>query len=480
MAIRHPRGVDLGAWFDGEGASPVGDHVVRCARCQRRVSEFARVRAWVRAQPFFAMGEGPAAMTPRRRWRPAMVPIVVVLLLLLVAPDRPWQSRRPMTSAGRTGEQESERPPRATVGGGPGGSSAPSTVLSEQPPSVAEPAAGSGGGPAAVPGSSRNLRLGLIVPTVGDLAREGAQIRDVVRRRIDLANASGGVGGRAVELLVVSAEDRAGVASLPRRVNALIGGFGAAPPPGVTWLLPADPAITGPDVLPAEPSPWAAGVELARLVKSQGLRGPIGVVVGSGPEAALADGLATGAPTTAVTAAPGTTCSAEVDSLRRGGAGALAVAGSPALASRCLESASRAGWHPALGALLAPSAAYGSLPADSTVGALRTLLSLPWPTWSDPGAARFRASTRSESYRALVSFAAAELAIDVARQRGNVSLPAVASGTWRSDLFDLVGTTNRAGLVVMAGPGSWIQVPPLQLPEIPVLPLGPPAGLLGH
>ncbi|HEX2063685.1 MAG TPA: hypothetical protein VHE80_04605 [Acidimicrobiales bacterium] len=480
MAMRHPRGIDLGAWFDGEGAGSVGEHVVRCARCQRRVSELARVRAWVRAQPFFAMGDHATAASPRRRWRPAMVPIMAVLLVLLLAPNRPWEGPRPMTAAGRANDQPAERAGRPSAGDAPpAGDTSPSTVVTQEPAPLLGVQPGATGDKAAT-GSSRSLRLGLIVPTIGSLAGEGVQITEVVRRRIELANASGGVGGRAVELLVVAAEDKAAVAALPRRVNALVGGFGAAPPPGVPWLLPADPAITGPDVLPAEPSPWAVGVELGRLLREQGLRGPIGVVVGPGPEAALADGLSIEAPTTRVAAASESSCASEVDSLRRAGAAALAVAGSPALAARCLESAARAQWAPPSGTLLAPSAAYGGLPRAAELEALRTVLALPWPTSSDPGAARFRATTRSQSYRALVSFAAAELAIDVARQRGNISLPAVASGTWRSDLLDLVGVTGRVGSVVVAGSGSWIRVPPISLPEIPALPLGAPAGLLGR
>lgn len=477
MAMRHPGGIDLGAWFDGEGAGSVGEHVVRCARCQRRVSELARVRAWVRAQPFFAMGDAANGAPPHRRWRPAMVPILAVLLVLLLAPNRPWEGPRPMTTAGRAGDQPAERAGRSSGGDAPPArDTSPSTPATEEPAPLGEAQSRPTGKPAT--GSSPSLRLGLIVPTVGSLAGEGVQITEVVRRRIELANASGGVGGRAVELLVVAAEDKAAVAALPRRVNALVGGFGAAPPPGVTWLMPADPSITGLHVLPAEPSPWAAGVELGRLLREQGLRGPIGVVVGSGPEAALADGLSMEAPTTRVPAASESSCATEIDSLRRAGAAALAVAGSPALAARCLESAARAQWAPPSGALLAPSAAYGTLPPAARLDAVRTVLALPWPTSSDPGAARFRASTRSQSYRALVSFAAAELAIDVARQRGSVSLPAVASGTWRSDLLDLVGVTGRVGSVVVAGSGSWVRVPPISLPEIPALPLGAPSGLL--
>jgi hypothetical protein len=73
-----------------------------------------------------------------------------------------------------------------------------------------------------------------------------------------------------------------------------------------------------------------------------------------------------------------------------------------------------------------------------------------------------------------VSFAAAELAIDVARQGAGVSLPAMAMGSWRSDLFDLIGTTSQTGAVVVAGVGSWVQSPPVPVPGIVAGPLLPP------
>lgn len=479
--LRHPRGVDLGAWFDGEGAGTVGAHVVGCARCQRRVSEMARVRAWVRAQPFFAMGDGvaePVADRPRR-WRPAVVPALAVLMLAVLVPNRPWQSPRgPMDSASRVGgERSHEAGPGPGAAQRPGGPAAPTPPAADQPATPGRAAGDAGPVESASPGNGV-LRLGLVVPTVGRLAREGAEIREVVRRRIELANASGGVGGRPVELVTVASEDHAGVAGLRHRVDALVGGFGAAPPDGVPWLLPADPSITGPQVLPVEASPWWAGVQLGTVLRDQGLRGPVGVVVGSGPESALADGLANRVAVTTVPSPPDGSCQAPVDSLRRAGASALAVAGPPDLAARCLEAAGRALWHPRFGAVVPPSAAYTSPALLPQLGGSRTVLALPWPTWTAPGAARFRASTRSASYRALVSFAAAELAIDVARQRGGISLPAIASGTWRSDLVDLVGTTSRPGSVVVADLGSWVQAPPL--PALPDLPLGPaaPAGLL--
>ena len=481
MFLRHPRGTRLGAWFDGEGEERLGAHVLGCARCQKKVSELARVRAWVRAQPFFAMGEeSPARPAPApRRPRSLVVPALLGLLFVVLAPNGPWDSSRaPMDSAARVGEERSESPRAASP------SQVPADVDADGTADMGDGLVGlDGEGTLAGPqpkGPPTPLRLGLIVPTKGLLAAEGAEVRNVVRRGVALANASGGVSGLRVELVVVPAEDTAAVAAIGRRVTALIGGFGAPPPAGVTWLLPADTAITGPDVLSAEAAPWAVGVRLARSLQDEGLRGLIGVVRGVGPDADLADGLASQAPAVTVSIGGDGSCNAEVASLRRSGVLALAAAGPPDLAARCLEAASRAGWHPRHGTLVAPSAVYAGVPPVADGGGPRTVLGLPWPTWDVPGAARFRATTQSSSYRALVSFAAAELAIEVARQAGEVSLPAMALGTWRSDLFDLVGTTSRTGAVVVAGLGSWAQVPRLPAPaqvDVPQLP--PPPRLIG-
>jgi ABC-type branched-subunit amino acid transport system substrate-binding protein len=475
VVARHPRGTRLGAWFDGEGEDLVGAHVVRCSRCQKRVSELSRVRAWVRAQPFFAMGEETARLGPApRRTRPLLVPALLVLLFFLLVPTTPWVSRQAPVDSSRMEEGHSASPPIASVD--PEG---PASTPADESGEADVGATAAGEQASAEAGASRRsaspLRLGLVVPATGPLAAEGAEIVDVVRRRITLANAGGGVGGLPVELVVVRAEDGAGVAGLRRRgVAALIGGFGIAPPPGLPWLLPADPSVTGSDVLPVEAPAWSVGAQLGSVLRGQGLHGPIGVVRGSGPDAGLAEGLATQARTTVVPLGADGSCHAEVASLRRSGAVALAIAGEPDLAGRCLDAARRIRWRPRFGTLVAPSAAYTVLPSSDAQEGPRTVLALPWPTWDVPGAARFRASTQSSSYRALVSFAAAELAIDVARQAGGISLPAMAFGSWRSDLLDVVGNTTETGAVVVAGVGTWLQTSPLPVPGVADVPLSPP------
>jgi len=105
----------------------------------------------------------------------------------------------------------------------------------------------------------------------------------------------------------------------------------------------------------------------------------------------------------------------------------------------------------------APSAAYRDTSEASAVPGATTVLGLPWPTSAAPGSARFRAVVPGvSSYRAMVSFAATELAVAVARAAGSVTPAAVAGGTWRSDLFDYTGTANAGAQSVVTSPVGWV------------------------
>jgi len=66
-----------------------------------------------------------------------------------------------------------------------------------------------------------------------------------------------------------------------------------------------------------------------------------------------------------------------------------------------------------------------------------------------------------------VSFAATELAIEVARQKDAVSTTTVAGGAWRSDLFEMTGTSVRLVPVVM-GTEGWAPAP--EIVGAPILP----------
>ena len=262
-----------------------------------------------------------------------------------------------------------------------------------------------------------------------------------------------------MELIVAPAEDRAAIDAMAARVNAIVGGFGADIPTTTPWIFPADPLVTGANVVPAEASARVVGAQLATDLRNQSPLGLVGVVVGSGPDAALATGLASKINVTTVTAKRNTSCLTEIATLRRSGAMTLAVAGDSDLAVACIRAAARTPWHPRLGPLVAPSAAYAGIASLPEATGTRTVLGLPWPTSSAPGAARFRATTTSQSYRALVSYAATELAIDVARQTGTVSVASMADRAWRSDLVELDGATNRVGSIASALFGAWIALP---------------------
>lgn len=468
MIARHPNKLALGAWFDGEGPDNVGSHVARCGRCRRRVADLARVRSWLRAQPFVAMAdEADEPSSSGRAWRPVLVAASLLVAYLAVpgfAGRDSGRSSGPLNALAGDSVDRSVSPSSTAAGGDP----AASADVSPPPPAAATPGPASNGG---LSRSAQNsvarlrtwnapLRLGLVVPTIGPLAREGAEVREVVQRRVQAANTSGGVAGVPIELVVVPAEDRAAIEAMADTVKAIVGGFGAEVITSTPWLFPADPLVTGPNVVPAEASPRAAGAQLASDLRAEGLAGLVGVVVGTGPDAAMANGLATKANVTTVLARKDTNCLTEVAALRRAGAMVLAVAGDSDLAVSCVRAAARSSiWQPRLGPLVPPSAAYAGIAALPEATGLRTVLALPWPTSSAPGAARFRATTASQSYRALVSYAATELAIDVARQTGTVSLVSMSGRSWNSDLLKLDGVTNLAGTVVSALLGTWLPAP---------------------
>ena len=461
--VRHPRKIDLATWFDGEGSDRVGGHVLRCHRCQRHVDELARLRSWLRAQPFVAMRDPDDAPSPvpgrRRARRPLVAAAALAATVMVVAESGDAPSGLNAASSGTT-TTVVERTDRITIVDVPEDDVRPvvsELVTPDSTPGSATPPASSPNARPRQTTVANPLRLGLIVPTTGALAAEGAEVTAVVRQRVDAANAAGGVAGVPIALATAPAEDPEAVTRLGDNVDVLVGGFGTAAAPGDTpWLLPADPAVTGPAVVPAELTARLAGSELAGVLRRQGLNGVVGVVVGSGPDSALGTGLASKTATTSVNAKEGTNCVPEVSALRRTGAVALAVAGTPDLAAKCMKAAFQVLWLPTFGTVLAPSAAYAGLHTMPEAIGARTVLGLPWPTADTPGAARFRSTTRSTSYRALVSYAATELAIEVARQKGGVSLQAVEQGAWRSDLFDMNGLESRVNNLVAAFLGTWL------------------------
>ncbi|HUR17344.1 MAG TPA: ABC transporter substrate-binding protein [Acidimicrobiales bacterium] len=466
MIGRHPHKLAIAAWFDGEGSESVGGHVARCGRCRRYAADLARVRSWLRAQPFVAMTDEEVDEPRRSRhvWRPLMV-AALLLFAYLIAPDRGdgGLDRSSRDRLGALGENSSDvgSPPPSAVPD-TAGSAATDARIS---PSAARGATGSAAKQEEALGLARSaagnspLKLGLVVPMSGPLAREGLEVRDVVQRRVQAANTSGGVAGVPIELIVAPAEDGQAIAAMAGAVNAIVGGFGAEIPTTTPWIFPADPLIAGTNVVPAESPARAVGARLGAELRNQAPLSLVGVVIGAGPDAALATGLASRANVTTVNARKNTSCLTEMATLRRAGAMILAVAGDTDLAATCIRAAGRYPWYPRVGPLVAPSAAYAGIGSLREATGSRTVLALPWPTSPAAGAARFRATTTSESYRALVSYAATELAIDVARQTGTVSLASMAGRTWHSDLVHVDGILNRPGGVASALFGAWITTP---------------------
>jgi ABC-type branched-subunit amino acid transport system substrate-binding protein len=449
--VRHPRRVVLEAWFDGEIDDGIGAHVGACGRCQQRLLAVQRVGAAVRATPF-------AAPTPRLRVPHVAVAglaAAMVTLLLFRLPDAGVQ-------VGILGSHNSDHAThgssRVSATGASGlarsGSNSDGIGVGRLAPRL--PASGTGdqgASPMPPPAASwaLPLRLGVVVPSLAPRSGETGDIERAVDVVARAANAAGGINGRPVDIVALD-----GAQPLrPGRVDVLVGGFGIAPPAGTPWLLPADPTVAGADVMSAELTPTAAGTELAMDLARRGIQGTIAVLIGSGPESGMAQGVAAVARTYPLKLAPTSSCDQEVGRLRFSGAVALAIAASPDQIVRCADAVARVAWSPPGGLLVPPSVAYERTDLVPELLGARTVLGLPWPTSPDAGAARFRAAVGSSSYRALVSFAAAELAIQVARAKSVITPDTISSQSWKTDLTRFDGMSNTGARVDVAGPGGW-------------------------
>jgi hypothetical protein len=482
--------MQLEAWFDGEaldGAVPAdfSGHVTSCPACFRHLETLSRLRVAIHRvggaplAPDLSAPERISALAPlpgrERKWSRALVAVPAALALLAAAAvgvsqvrlhdrlsaDRSVGGNAPSSSSsGGTGASSS-----GARSGGVSGASPSSTQARNASTGSASAVSGSpsgaskGTGPTGLAGP---LTLAVIVPTQGTAAAEGVEVTDAVRQAVAEANHSGGVGGAAVQLTVVPAEDSAAVAGLAGTVTAVVGGFGNAPASSVPWLLPADPWVSGVSVVASELTPAEAGARLGQDLLRRGATGVVGVVVGSGPDTALETGLAQEVRVAPVSAPSTGACLPALTALEAQGVEAVAIAGSPTLAASCASAFGSLAWAPPDGILVAPSAAYGGVTSAGVVPgtSVYTVLGLPWPESSNPGAARFRSEVPgASSYRALVSFAAVELAVQVARSTGSLSLAKIASGSWQSDLYDFAGTANVGAQVVQQSAGSWVSAP---------------------
>ena len=487
MRRRHPSSAELAAWLVGEAAPDVCMHVLRCRRCSGTLARLGQARAVRRGEP------APPAAGRRPHWASALVAGAAAVALLVGATGIPGRIRptpageaagapsqaaalpvpgdalSPLPAAG-PGAEPAAGPDPSPAGAEPTGAAASGDVRRPRPvagpaaDAVAEPPVPAATAAPVVPATAGapsrgapedGMRAGVPVPVHGPDAAEGHEVVRAVRAAAALA-AEKGAGGRPVHIVVVPVDDDAARRVALARVDVLVGGFAMPAPPGLPWLVPADSGVDGPDVVSGETTPGQAGdvlgADLARRAD-----GAVGAVTGGGADGLLADGLALHVRVDRVAAAPGTSCDREVAALRRARVAALAVAGPPELARRCLEAAGRLRWRPPGGVLVAPSAAYAGLERSLSAQGARTARGFPTPLADEPGARRYRQVVPgSRAYRALVSFAAAEMLLDVVRATGEISAQPVRAGHWRSDLYDLDAGRNLSARVVSARLGRWV------------------------
>jgi len=278
-----------------------------------------------------------------------------------------------------------------------------------------------------------------------------------VRAVVNRTNDAGGAGGRRVEVIAVPTDDDAARSDALTQVDALVGGFAIDAPAGLPWIMPADVGLAGPDVAAAELAAEQAGAALGADLIARGGRGTVAAVVAPGADGGLAAGLARSLLVHSVEAGANTSCDQEIVALRKRDVTALALAVPPDLARRCAAAAARQGWRPSGGLLLAPSAVYAHLERELVAQGARSAVALSTPNADDAGSSRFRQSAPGcDSYRSLVSFAAAELAVGAAgASNGVLSLSAVRDRRWHSDLYDVDGGRHTTTHVVAVRFGRW-------------------------
>jgi hypothetical protein len=506
MQRRHPSPLELGAYFDGEPIEGVPEHVARCRKCRESLDELRGVRCAVRGELDLTDG----STRRRARWTVALIPVAAAVALLLAiaappgglpvtrvenadqsafapaAPPRfeptgtpdvtttpPPEGATPASrpsGAGRAGSAGSPAAGSPTTGGSPAGAGTDVALPSAPAPGTKVAAGRSSSAAASGPATGRStpapagpLRLGVPVPTRGPSSGEGNEVLRAVRAVADRANDAGGVAGRRVEVVVVPTDDGEALSKALGRVEALVGGFAVDAPGGMPWVMPADVAPSGPDVaageLAAEQAGAALGLDLAARSTERRM---IGAIVAPGPDAALAAGLAKSLPVQQVSAGTDTSCDQEVVALRKREVAALALAVPPDLARRCAAAAARMGWRPSGGLLLAPSAVYAHLERDLVAQGARSAVALSPANTDDAGTARFRrACPGCDSHRALMSFAAAELALGSARTaNGALTMTGLRDRRWQSDLYDVNAGQHTTSHVVSIRFGRWSNTAP--------------------
>jgi hypothetical protein len=480
------------AWHDGEHDDPtIVQHLESCDRCWSAAHELAAVDRVVRASGGATTSANatsprvPGAQKAARTNRTAplqkagilaVVALVVGVLAVPAIPASVDLSRATLAGMLRAASPN-HAPADAKRAAAPKPATAPNNVAAARsqtaaprPGASARPQPASGAQQAAIaqqsPVITKALRIGVPVPDgVRAESDDALQVIRAVRAAVDAANANGGVAARPVTLDIVDAATVATGAPY----DVLVGGIASTAATGEVivpgdkpWILPADPRVSGSSVLVAEPDAADAGRAVSATL-TIAPTAPIAVLDDSGASSAFGRqvALTRRGPVATVAVPVGQTCDSSISSARKQQSAALVFALEDAQLRRCLDALARAAWMPSGGVLLPSYAAFSAPDVPFGVRGAAAL-PLPWSSWNDPGVTRFRTvSGGATSYRALVSFAATELAIAIARENaGHVDLSRVASHPWRSDLFSFDGTRNIGLRPAQRTLGGWSPIDP--------------------
>lgn len=455
-------------------ADQVASHAATCDRCRAWLTDMGAVGAVVR-------GDVVPTFTPAPAWQPgpvvsrlipALAAVVAVALGLVVAQppgDREQVAVGDRTSIERVVLPSVPRPPDATVTSGSdattsSGGPSEDTGAESTPPTT--PAAG---GVAATEPASGPVVVGVLVPG-GQTGPAEPVVRSVAVALAE-GNAGGGVGGARLELLVGDANDPNAAPALGERgVKAVIGGYGATGQTwqavgarGIPWFAPADVPPTPPaTVVAVEVNHVTAGEMLAESLVGRGHH-RVAAIVGKGGERRLAEGMHGTLQVDTLQIDTGAPCRPALDAAGVNGADVLALALEPVGVVRCLEAL-----HPEfpIRQIVIPSTAVDDALVRLPEGfGLAATLGAPGPDDAGKGPTRFRSVTGIQrNYRAMVSYAAAELAVTALRNNPEDPFKGFASGgVYRSDLLTLnpsASPNNVAVQVVdLAAPKAAFQPP---------------------
>jgi hypothetical protein len=242
-------------------------------------------------------------------------------------------------------------------------------------------------------------------------------------------------------------------------VDVLVGGLGAdrneqRSPRTPPWVLAGAALLDGSNVVGSLPEPVSSA---QRIVAALRPAVPVTVVEGDAAESAFAratlDALGSRARSVALDDRPG--CDREMAEATRSPKSSIVLAMGPTLAAECLQALTHVSSPPVEVGL--PASSSFRPPTVGGTGPFSVLvpMALPWPTWADPAAARFRRATGSTSYHAMWSFAGAELAVAAARRSTGPLTIASFAGRWETDLVTLQDGAVLARFVGVADGTGW-------------------------